>query len=152
VELLGLGGLLSIVPEWQVMTITYPDGKVLDALLLSRSGDTLRAAVPGDDDVRTFTLVNGAWISNECEQVKIEFAWQRSGQVEVPRESDCIYSMKLPSRFISMLPNVGEGDELAENISALSAEGPQVRIQRGRLHGRRLAHQVRRCRPFRPIH
>jgi hypothetical protein len=85
------------------MTIKYPDGTVLNALPLSRASDTLRVSVPGDDDVRTFTYVRDVWISEECQPVRIEFAWQRREVVDVPNETECVCSKELARRLISKL-------------------------------------------------
>jgi len=117
------------------MTITYPNGTVLEAMLLSRGNVTLRAAFPGDDDVRTFTLISGTWVSEECEPVKIEFAWQQCGKSDVPNEIDCVCSKTLASRLTSMLLVSSEGDDLIEDLLyAFSAEGNRVRIRGRRLH------------------
>jgi hypothetical protein len=86
------------------MTIHYPNGTLLNALLLSRENHILRATVPGDDDVRTFILINGAsWISEELDPVTIEFAWQRGEQARVPSETECVCSQELASSLISVL-------------------------------------------------
>jgi hypothetical protein len=83
------------------MTITYPDGRVLEALLLLRGNATLRAAVPGHDDVCVFTLVNGKWMSERGEAVKIEFAWDRKTNADTPTEAECICSQELASRILA---------------------------------------------------
>jgi hypothetical protein len=98
------------------MTIKYPNGTVLNALLLSRANDTLRVTVPGDDDVRTFTLIREAWISEKSEPVTIEFAWQRREAVAVTNETECVCSKELASRLISMLLAEPKVDDLIENM------------------------------------
>src|ERR1051326_8034315 len=85
------------------MTVTYPNGKILEALLLLRGEDTLRAAIPGEDDARIFTLIHGRWISDECEPVQIDLGCSRSGSSNVPSEADCICPKDLASRLKSML-------------------------------------------------
>jgi hypothetical protein len=86
------------------MTIHYPDGTLRNALLLSRKNHTLRATVPGDDDVRTFIHINGAsWISEGFDLVNIEFAWQSGEQPRVPKETECVCSKELASSLISVL-------------------------------------------------
>jgi len=110
------------------MTIRYPDETVLKALLLARGNDTLRVTVRGDDDVRTFTLIKGTWISEECEAVKIEVAWQPCEEVEVLNETECVCSKELTSRLMSMLLAGTEGDDLLENMLYLSStDSPGVR-------------------------
>jgi hypothetical protein len=62
------------------MTINYPDGRVVEAILLSRGNDTLRAAVQGEDDAQIFNLISGTWVSEEDGPVRIEFAWEHCDQ------------------------------------------------------------------------
>jgi hypothetical protein len=61
------------------MTITYSNGTVLEAIVLAHEEEALRVAVAGEGDVRTFRRIHGVWISEECEPVAVEFAWQRHG-------------------------------------------------------------------------
>jgi hypothetical protein len=61
----------------QLMTITYPNGTVRKAILLSYEQHEIRVAAPGCDDVLTFTRIVGAWMSEQLEPVIIEFEWQR---------------------------------------------------------------------------
>lgn len=116
--------------EWQQMTITYPNGTVVQALLLARGNDTLRAIVTGDDDVRTFNRLEGTWMSEDLEPVRIEFAWQRRTGRDTPVETECVCSKKLASRLVSTLLAGSEGDDLIEDmLYVFSAEGNRVRIQ-----------------------
>jgi hypothetical protein len=117
------------------MTICYPDGTVVNALLLSRGNDILRAAVPHDADVRTFTLRNGCWISENCEPVTLEFDWEHNQQAAIPEETECICSKPLARKLISMLFAGSEKDAAAENmVYVFSADGDRVRIQKSQLH------------------
>ena len=90
---------------------------------MSRGNDTLRATVPGDEDVRTFTLINGAWISEECEPVHIEFAWQRREPAHVPNETECVCSKELAAHLLSALRAGSRGDDWIEK--------PAVQFLRG---------------------
>jgi len=112
------------------MTITYSNGTVLEAIVLAHEEEALRVAVAGESDARTFRRIHGVWISEGCEPVAIEFAWQRHGTVNVLDEADCICSKKLASRLISMLL-AGEGEDhlLGDDLYVLSAEGSRVRIK-----------------------
>jgi hypothetical protein len=98
------------------MIIKYPDGTTLNALLLSRGNDTLRVTVPGADDVRTFTLMREAWISEAYEPVKIEFEWPRRGVAQVTNETECVCSRELASRLISLLLAEPKVDDLIEKL------------------------------------
>ena len=70
---------------------------------MSRGSDTVRAAVRGDDDVRTFCLINGAWLSEDCQPVTFHFGWQYIQAASNLSEIDCICSPELASRLSSML-------------------------------------------------
>src|ERR1039458_4973537 len=59
-----------------IVTITYPNGIILEAIVLSHEENEIRAIAAGCDDVLAFTRIHGTWISEEIEPVAIEFAWQ----------------------------------------------------------------------------
>jgi hypothetical protein len=85
------------------MTIQYSQGKAREAVLLSRTETTLRAAVAGADDVLVFSNVNGVWISEDWEPVQIVFEWQRGNFKANVTEADCICSQDLAARLIRLL-------------------------------------------------
>jgi hypothetical protein len=79
------------------MTITYPDGTVVETILFSHRDDAIRAAAPGSDEALAFTCLNDVWISEDIEPVTIQFAWQRRGLPHVVVEADCVCSKALAS-------------------------------------------------------
>jgi hypothetical protein len=90
------------------MTIKYANGTKIEAVIVTRRENTIRVAVQGGDDVVEFTEVNGTWVSEDCEPVQIEFAWQqRERQIEYS-EDDFICPQELAARLIQMLL---EGEE-----------------------------------------
>ena len=97
----------------QLMTITYPDGNVLEAIVLSHEENEIRAIAAGCNDVLAFTRINGTWISEEIEPVAIEFAWQRRRALPAASEVDCICPKDLAVRLIQSLLNGGEAEEMA---------------------------------------
>ena len=81
----------------------------------------------GESDARTIRRIRGGWISEECDPVTVEFAWERHGLPKVPDENDCICPKQMASRLISMmLAGVGEDDLLEDVLYALSS-GNRVR-------------------------
>jgi hypothetical protein len=66
--------------------------------------------------VRRFALIRESWISEKCEPVKIEFAWQHREGVKVTDETECVCSKELASRLISMLLVEPKVDDLIENM------------------------------------
>src|SRR5664280_265684 len=112
-----------------IVTITYPNGIILEAIVLSHEENEIRAIVAGCDDVLAFTRIHGTWISEEIEPVAIEFAWQRRGTSPSTSEDDCVCSKKLAARLIAMLlrgcePVVAE----PETLCVFSPEGKRVPI------------------------
>src|ERR1035441_9086841 len=85
------------------MTIRYADGRLHEAVLLSRTDNTLRVAAKNTDDVQMFTDIGGTWVSEDCEPVRIDFEWQRhSGEGTVAAE-DCVCAPELASRLLYLL-------------------------------------------------
>jgi hypothetical protein len=85
------------------MTIRYSNGQAFEAVLLSQTEESMRIAIEGSEDVLELSRVGGAWISEECEPVQVEYAWTRlPGAVDV-REEDCVCSPELAARLLHLL-------------------------------------------------
>ena len=84
------------------MTLTYADGSRTEAFLLARTESRIRVAVPGSDDPLEFTDVHGTWVSEDCEPVGLEFAWQGKTREEVLTEADCICPHELAAHLIQI--------------------------------------------------
>jgi hypothetical protein len=93
------------------MTITYADGRTVDALVLSSQGDVLRVAVAGHDDVRIFRQVDGIWRGEDRQPVQLTYAWQKDTSVPVPEESHFICSTEVGRQLISSLMDGSEINE-----------------------------------------
>jgi hypothetical protein len=74
-----------------------------EAVLLSRAEKTLRVAAKNTDDVQVFIDINGTWVSEDCEPVRIDFEWQRHSGGEAVAEEDCICPAELASRLLYLL-------------------------------------------------
>jgi hypothetical protein len=111
---MGREGLVCAYPGAHnaVVTITYLDGTVLEAIVLSHEDDEIRAMAAGCDDVLAFTRIHGTWISEEIEPVAIEFAWQRLGRSPAASEDDCVCPKKLAAHLIRTLFAGGEPKEV----------------------------------------
>jgi hypothetical protein len=119
------------------VTITYPDGTVLEAIVLSHEETEIRAIAAGCDDVLAFTRIHGTWISEEIEPVSIEFAWRRRGTSPATSEDDCACPKELAARLIAMLLSGCERAEAGEHtLYVLSPEGNRVAIHRTELQPR----------------
>ncbi len=92
------------------MTITYADGKTVEAFILSRTEETMRVAVKDDFDAKLFTCIEGAWISECGELVEIDFeGWRQTygGQVF---EDDWICPNEVAVRLMDCLFGGSEGE------------------------------------------
>ena len=71
--------------HYAIVTITYPDGTVLEAIVLAHEENEIRAIATGCDDALAFTRIHGTWISEEIEPVTIELAAARGISHRPPR-------------------------------------------------------------------
>ena len=104
------------------MTIRYINGYTQQAMLLSRSENSMRVAIQGSEDVLQFTQVNGTWITEDCEPVQVDFAWSRTADLPVVTLKDCICSHELAARLLHLLftgenPPEGEGAAVRTIVS-----------------------------------
>jgi hypothetical protein len=70
------------------MTIYYLNGKDIEAVLLSRTEQTMRIAVEGAEDAMELTNHGGTWVSDQCDPVSIRFEWQRNDPEPEVSEDD----------------------------------------------------------------
>ena len=119
------------------MTITYPNGTALEAVVLSHEEHEIRAIAAGGDAVLAFTRIHGTWISEEIEPVAVEFAWQRRRKSLVTSEGDCVCPKELAARLIQTLFAGDEQDEVVpDTLHVFSAEGNRVAIRLSELQPR----------------
>jgi hypothetical protein len=112
----------------KLMTITYPNGTVLRAIVLSHDEHEIRAMAVGWDDILAFTRIHGIWISEEIEPVTIEFEWQRRRASHLCNGDDCVYPKELAG-LLSTLLRGGERDEaVASKLYVLDAEATGVAV------------------------
>jgi len=55
------------------LLIIQKDGSSRYGLIVGLTGAVMRVALADGDDVSEFKLVNGAWVSDECEVVSFQF-------------------------------------------------------------------------------
>jgi hypothetical protein len=111
------------------MTITYADGTVVEALLLSFKEPILRLAVAGDDDVRVFRCLDNVWWAEDGQKVEVKPSWPADRPVPVPEESHFICSEGVARQLIGNLMNGSEmQDDGANTFYVFSAEKRRVRV------------------------
>src|SRR5271167_2596191 len=89
--------------QHEIVTISYPNGTVLQAIVLSHDEHAIRANATGCDDVLVFSRIQDTWISEEIEPVTMTFEWQRNRPVSAPSEDDCVCPKDLAARLIQSL-------------------------------------------------
>jgi len=92
------------------MTIRYLNGETIEAVLLAQTGNTLRAAARGSEDLLELTQVNGNWITDDCEPVQVTFEWQRQQKTEEVTLDECLCSPDLAALLINLLHTSSEDD------------------------------------------
>ena len=113
------------------MTITYPNGRVRKAIVLSHEEHEIRAAAAGCDDVLVFTRIQGTWISEELEPVTFEFEWQLRAVPPTWSENEYICPKELADRLIStLLAGEEPGPADADKLHVFSQDGTRVAIHR----------------------
>ena len=111
------------------MTITYADGTVVEALLLSFKEPILRLAVAGDDDVRVFRFLDNAWRAEDGQTVEVKPSWPADRPAPVPEESHFICSEGVARQLIGNLMNGSEMQDGGANpFYVFSAEKRRVRV------------------------
>ena len=86
------------------MTIKYPNGKTVEAALLTRNGNTMRVVLEDGEDVAEFIEAQGNWVSEALESVEITFEWQkRVREAEEFDEANFICSPDLAGHLIQLL-------------------------------------------------
>ena len=62
-----------------MVLLRYTNGRVLQGVVLSFGDQLMRVALKDADDAAELRLMNGRWVSEDCEIVSIEFADMESG-------------------------------------------------------------------------
>jgi hypothetical protein len=112
-----------------MVTITYPDGTVLQALLLSNEADEIRVNATRGDEA-SLTRVHDTWVSDQVEPVTIRFEWQAGRATSGPSDAGRICPRELADHLIwAMLgPRRRDGVDATKTTSA----APAVRCPRQR--------------------
>ena len=114
-----------------IVTITYPNRIILEAVLLSHDDNEIRAIAAGADEVLTLLRIHGVWVSEDLEPVAIRFEWERRREIRVYSEGDYVCSNELAAHLIQMLSNdsqeVANLDYGRQKETCLSASLPELR-------------------------
>jgi hypothetical protein len=94
-----------------IVTITYPNGTVVKAIVLTHEEHEIRAVATSCDDVLAFTRIHGTWISEKIEPVAIEFGWEGKHEAPAPCEDDYICPKELAARLIQKLFAGTDGED-----------------------------------------
>src|SRR5258708_4949268 len=106
----------------EIVTISYPNGTVLQAIVLSHDEHEIRANASGCDDVLAFTRIHDTWISEEIDPVTMTFEWQRNRRVSSPSEDHCVCPKNLAARLIRSLFSGYEGEAVEDTFCVFDPE------------------------------
>jgi hypothetical protein len=63
----------------------------------------MRVALEGCDEAIEFYAIHGVWLTEDCEPVEVEFAWERPSDLPAVAEADCICPPEAAARLIRLL-------------------------------------------------
>ena len=109
------------------MIIRFSDGQVVEAALLSRTERTIRAALRGSDDAVELTQINDVWVTDNCDPVQVEFAWDAPGPQGEVKEEDCICPPELAAELIRMLEGAPEEPAASPPVLPAPDRGKKTR-------------------------
>lgn len=89
------------------MFIHYRNGMRIEGTILRRTQTKMRVAVKDGDDVLEFARMNGVWVSEDLEPVKLRFERE---SFETAAEDDYICSKELASMLSHFLRDDGGGE------------------------------------------
>lgn len=116
-------GSCMLFMEAVFMILIYANGSRTEAVLLARNENKIRVAIAGSDDLLELTDVHGTWVTEDCEPVQVQFAWEGKTAEQITAEADCVCSHDLAARLIHLLWNADEGDQVqAKNPLPLNTE------------------------------
>lgn len=72
------------------MILHYENGKSIEGIALSSTGSTMRVALRGYEDVIELVRVDGEWISEDWEPVRIHPAWRARGSSRPIAEAEFV--------------------------------------------------------------
>jgi hypothetical protein len=104
------------------MVLIYADGSRTEAILLARTEDKIRVAIPGSDDPLELTDVRGTWVTEDCEAVRVEFAWQKKTPEQILTEADCVCAHDLAARLLHLLWSGEEEDSCKAKANAVPSD------------------------------
>lgn len=102
------------------MTLRYIDGTAKEAVLLARSGQVMRVAPQGAEDTLVLSLIGDTWVSDDCEPVQVQFAWEKAPLPGDVDETDCICA---PERAARLVRHLYAGEEEPATACAAGISG-----------------------------
>ena len=108
------------------MFLTYANGSKVEGILLARTESKIRVAISGAEDPMELTNIRGTWVTDDCEPVRVEFAWEGKTNEEVLSEADCVCSHDLAARLLHLLWSGSDEEALKSRspfVQGTSAHG-----------------------------
>jgi len=95
------------------MKIRYQNGTAIEGMTLVRTGQTMRVAVQGWDDVMELNNIHGTWVSDDCEPVNVEIGMTFEPLADYT-DDQFICSQELASHLVNLLFSDSNEDWLDE--------------------------------------
>ena len=95
------------------MKIRYQNGTAIEGMTLVRTGQTMRVAVQGWDDVMELNNIHGTWVSDDCEPVNVEIGMTLEPLADYT-DDQFICSQELASHLVNLLFSDSNEDWLDE--------------------------------------
>jgi len=85
------------------MIIQYANGKTMEGVALSREDNAMRVALRGHHDAIELFQVNGCWITEDWEPVRIQPEWDSHRPLACLSEAEFVCPRELASRLMHLL-------------------------------------------------
>src|SRR5690349_1128390 len=105
------------------MIIRYRNGSEVEGLLLSYRESSMRVALRGAHDACELRQMKGAWMTEDCEPVQVEFECEQKRVTPTVTVNDCICPPELVERLLQMLFSQERDLDAAAFLAACGAKG-----------------------------
>lgn len=99
------------------MIIQYANGMTMEGVALSRTEDTMRMALRGHNDAIELFQVNGCWITEDWQPVRIQPEPDPDNCLSSASEDEFVCSHELASRLIHLLRPGPAAGQPAANLA-----------------------------------
>src|SRR5262249_1464340 len=85
------------------MILQYENGKTFEGVALSTTGNTMRVALRGYEDVIELVRVDGQWVSEDWQLVRIQPAWKMGRALPQVPEAELVCPREVASQLAALM-------------------------------------------------